>query len=150
MRLVITSPLAVVLDTGDVASLRAEDESGAFGVLEHHADFLTVLSVSVLTWRDGQGAEHHAAVRGGVMTVSDGETIEIATREAVVSDDLEVLEAEVIKRFRQELGAEKASRTAAARLQLAVIRHICRYLRPDLAGSPGILRHLGPAEDEPA
>lgn len=148
MRLIVTSPMSVVIDTGDVASLRAEDATGAFGILEHHADFLTVLSVSVVTWRDTAGAEHHAAVRGGVLTVSGGENIEIATREAVVSDDLERLEAEVIKRFRQELGAEKASRTAAARFQLAVIRHICRHLRPDLAGSPGILRHMGEAEDE--
>jgi len=148
MRLVITTPLSVIMDARDVASLRAEDDSGVFGILEHHADFLTVLAVSVVTWRDGNGAEHHAAVRGGVLTVTDGDRIEIATREAVVSDDLERLEAEVMKRFRQELGAEKAARTSAARFQLAVIRHICRYLRPDLAGRPTILRHLGEAEDE--
>lgn len=150
MRLVIATPLSVLLDARDVASLRGEDDSGAFGILEHHADLLTVLSVSVVSWRDTHGAEHHAAVRGGVLTVRGGQAIEIATREAVVSDDLNVLEAEVLKRFRQEAGAEKAARTAAARLQLAVIRHICRYLRPDLAGTPRVLRHLGEAEDEVA
>ena len=148
MRLVIATPMSVVLDTDDVASLRAEDDSGLFGILPHHADFLTVLAVSVVSWRSVKGAQRHAAVRGGVLTVRGGETVEIATREAVVSDDLKRLESDVMKRFRQELGAEKAARSSAARLQLAVIRHICRYLRPDLAGPPRILRHLGEAEDE--
>ena len=148
MRLTIATPMSVILDADGVAALRAEDDSGMFGILPHHADFLTVLAVSVVSWRTATGAERHGAVRGGVLTVTDGERIEIATREAVVGDDLERLESEVMKRFRQELGAEKAARSSAARLQLAVIRHICRYLRPDLAGPPQILRHLGEAEDE--
>lgn len=147
MRLIITTPSAVMVDTPDVASLRAEDESGAFGILEHHADFLTVLAVSVVIWRDTHGAEHYTAVRGGVLAIMDGTTIEIATREAVVSDDLQTLETEVLRRFREEIGAEQASRIAAARLQLAVIRQICRYLEPESArGAPAVPR-IGRPED---
>ena len=56
MRLTIATPLAILLETGDVVHLRAEDETGSFGILAGHADFLTALSVSVVTWRGQRGA----------------------------------------------------------------------------------------------
>ena len=40
MRLLITTPTAVVIDEQDVVAVRAEDESGSFGILNGHADFL--------------------------------------------------------------------------------------------------------------
>src|SRR5208282_1229111 len=92
MKLTVTTPLAVAAEDSGVAHLRAEDETGAFGILPGHADFLTVLSVSVATWRDSQGAEHHVALRSGMLQVRDGKTITIATREAIASDDLHRLE----------------------------------------------------------
>ena len=49
MRLIVTTPLAVIADASDITHLRAEDETGAFGILPGHADFLTALSVSVAT-----------------------------------------------------------------------------------------------------
>ncbi len=92
MRLSVSTPLAIVVDRDDLAYLRAEDETGAFGILPGYADFLTALSVSVLTWRDRTGSEHHVAVRGGILEVRGGNTIIVATREAVCSDDLGQLE----------------------------------------------------------
>ena len=58
MKLNVSTPLAIVVDVDDLAYLRAEDETGAFGILPGHADFLTALAVSVLTWRDRTGIEH--------------------------------------------------------------------------------------------
>jgi len=146
MNLTVTTPLALVIDTADVAHLRAEDESGAFGILAGHADFLTTLSVSVTTWRDTRGDEHHVAVRGGVLSVTDGNTISIATREAVADDDLLHLETEVLAHFRQRLAEERASRAEAERLYLAAIRQISRYLRPDRypsgSSQPPLLREF--------
>jgi len=130
MRLAVTTPLAIVVDAGDVASLRAEDESGAYGVLGGHADFLTALVPSVVSWRDGRGGEHHVAVRGGMLQVRGGETVAIATREAVADDDLHRLETEVLVRFRRQLADEQAARADANRLYLAAIRQISRFLRP--------------------
>ena len=66
MRLLITDPTAVVADDADVASLRAEDESGGFGILTGHADLLTVLPVSVVSWRHADGTTAICAVRRGV------------------------------------------------------------------------------------
>ena len=44
MRLTVTTPLAIVAEADDVAHLRAEDDTGAFGILPGHADFLTALA----------------------------------------------------------------------------------------------------------
>lgn len=130
MRLTVSTPLAVVVDMEDVSHVRAEDETGAFGILPRHDNFLTVLTVSVMTWRDGKGAEHHVAVRGGMLEVRDGTTIAVATREAVPGDDLQTLETDVLALFRQRENEEQAAHADAERLYLAAIRRILDLLRP--------------------
>lgn len=135
MRLTVATPLAIVVRNDDVVHVRAEDLSGAFGILRGHADFLTVLSVSVLTWREAQGAEHYVAVRGGMLSVRHGETVAVATPEAVVGDDLHQLESDVLTRFRRQVEEERTARTDAQRLHLAAIRRIVELLRPDLGAS---------------
>jgi F-type H+-transporting ATPase subunit epsilon len=146
MRLTVTTPLAIVVDTADVAHLRAEDETGAFGILNGHADFLTALAVSVVSWRNGQGAEHHVAVRGGMFEVRGGNAIAIATREAVLGDDLYHLESDVLVRFNRQLADEQVARKDAQRLYLAAIRQICRFLRPDRLAARPPARIPGQAE----
>lgn len=131
MKLTVTTPLAIVVETDDVAHLRAEDPTGAFGILPHHADFLTALSVSVASWRDSAGIEHHVALRGGMLEVRGGDSIAIASREAVADDDLVHLETEVIARFRRQIAEERDARAEAERLYLAAIRQISRFLRPE-------------------
>jgi F-type H+-transporting ATPase subunit epsilon len=132
----ITTPLAVIVDEQDVVALRAEDESGSFGVLDRHADFLTALTVSVVSWRRSDGRQRFCAVRRGVLSVTDGSQVAIATREAVVDDDLTRLENVVVAQFRETVDAERAARTESLRLELKAIRQIVRYLRPE---RPGVL-----------
>ena len=138
MRLAVTTPFATVLLTDEAVHVRAEDSSGAFGILQGHADFLTVLTVSVLTWRDGRGHEHYVAVRGGMLSVQDGGSVSIATPEAVAGEDLHTLETEVLTRFQLHLDEERAARTEAQRLHLAAIRQIMRLLRPEAHHAPPI------------
>jgi F-type H+-transporting ATPase subunit epsilon len=139
VKLTVATPLAVVVDAGNVAHVRAEDDSGAFGILPGHADFLTALAVSVVGWRDADGGEHYVAVRGGMLEVRGGDEIAVATPEAVAGDDLHRLEAEVLVRFRRQLAEEQAARTDAQRLYLAALRQIVRYLRPGRAPwTPGV------------
>lgn len=133
MKLVITTPLAVSIDVDDVAAVAAEDETGRFGILPHHADFLTALTVSVVSWRDNAGRDHYAAMRGGVLSVSGGDTVSIATPEAVVSDDIAPLEADVLAHFRRRREDERAARVDLQRLYLQAMRQIYRYLRPQQA-----------------
>jgi len=138
MKLDITTPFTRVLRTGDAVHVRAEDSSGAFGILPGHADFLTVLAVSVLTWRDARGREHYVAVRGGMLSVRDGSSVSVATPEAVAGDDLRSLEADVVKRFQRQLDEERAAHSAAQRLHLAAVRQIMRLLRPEPAHAPPV------------
>lgn len=126
MRLRIVTPLAIVFDQ-DVDSLRAEDASGSFGILTGHAPFLTALSVSILSWRQGAG-ESFCALRGGVMVV--GKTTQIATPEAVLGDSLATLDTEVLTRFRAEAEAERVEHVETLRLQMTAIRRIMARLQP--------------------
>ena len=75
-------------------------------------------------------AEHYVAARGGVLRVRDGEVVEIATREAVVNDDLEHLRREILTAMAHNLEAERSARSGALGLEQAAIRQIYRYLRP--------------------
>lgn len=131
MKLTVTTPLAIVVDADNVTHLRAEDETGAFGILPGHADFLTALIVSVASWRDDRGAEHHVAVRGGMLEVRGGKAIAIASPEAVTGDDLRQLESEVLARFHRQVVGEQDAHSDAQRLYLAAIRQIVRFLRAE-------------------
>jgi len=129
MKLLVTTPTAVVAQFEDVVSLVAEDGSGSFGILDGHADFVTALSPSIVTWQRSDGRTGHCAVRGGVLTSEGGTLVSIATREAVVSDDLERLESDVIARFEARIEEERAARVEAAVLRMKAIRQIVRYLQ---------------------
>jgi F-type H+-transporting ATPase subunit epsilon len=128
MKLRVTTPIAFAVETDDVRHVRAEDATGAFGIQDHHAPFITMLTVSVVAWRDGAGLEHYVAVRGGVLSAKQ-DVVEVATREAVTGDDLAQLEHDVIARFRREAQTEQAARGGAARLETAAIRRIYEYIR---------------------
>ena len=131
MRLLITTPTAVVVDDSDVTAVRAEDETGSFGILERHADFLTVLTVSVVAWHRADDRRRYCAVRRGVLRVESGGEVAVATREAIVGDDLDHLEQVVLTQLRDALDAERTARTESLQLQMKAIRQIVRYLRPE-------------------
>jgi F-type H+-transporting ATPase subunit epsilon len=150
VKLTITTPLAIAVEANDVVYLRAEDETGAFGILPGHADFLTALSVSVASWHDDRGTERHVAVRGGMLEVRGGSAIAIASPEAVVGDELHQLESEVLARFRRQVADEQAARTDAQRLYVAAIRQIIRFLRDERAPAmPGGSTVRSPKVSEP-
>ena len=148
MRLTVTTPTAVIVDRDRIRHVRAEDETGAFGILPHHTRFLTCLAVSVLTWRDEDGREGHVAVRGGVLQVEDGARVQVASREAVAGEDLDILAGAILDRFRQADETERSARTASRRLELATIQQVRRYLHPEQRRhrpSPGLAEHGPPA-----
>lgn len=128
MRLRIITPLSIVVDTEPVLSLRAEDASGGFGIMPGHADFLTSLTIGVVSWKDAVAQQHHCAVRRGVLSVTAGTEIAITTREAVAGDDLATLDATVIAGYRAAIETERTERTDAIRLQLNAIRRIVGQL----------------------
>jgi F-type H+-transporting ATPase subunit epsilon len=134
MRLLITTPTSVVLDNPNVIAVRAEDESGGFGILNGHADFLTALTVSVVSWQHADNRRRFCAVRHGVLSVTQGNEVAIATPEAILGDDLDHLEQVVLTELRESIEAERIARTESVRLQMKAIRQIVRYLRPQRPG----------------
>ncbi|MGR3825376.1 MAG: F0F1 ATP synthase subunit epsilon [Salipiger marinus] len=133
MSLRILTPLAIIVDQ-PVRSLRAMDASGSFGILPGHADFLTRLAVSVVSWTTPEGGARFCAVRGGALTVRAGH-VAIATREAVTGDDLATLDREVLARFRAELDEERIEHVETTRLQLTAMRRMLARLQPKPRGA---------------
>jgi F-type H+-transporting ATPase subunit epsilon len=143
MRLVVSTPTAIVAEVDNVRHIRAEDETGAFGIMAGHADFLTVLPVSVVTWECEGGAEGFVLVRGGVLTVHDGTLVEIAARGAFRRDDLAALGRDAIRNLERADEMEDISRTSDTRLHLATMRQIERVLatrRGDVSAPPSLQR----------
>jgi F-type H+-transporting ATPase subunit epsilon len=128
VRLVVRTPDAVVVDR-EVEHVRAEDASGTFGLLSRHADFVTALEVSVVVYRDAERREHFVAVRGGLLTMSDGALVSVLTREAEASDDLTTLSRDVLARFRSRGAAEARARASAGKLQGALLQHVSELFR---------------------
>lgn len=128
MKLVVATPERIVVETEQATALRAEDESGGFGVLPGHADLLTVLVPAVLAWRDRAGAEHYVAVRGGVLSVRGG-AVAVATPEAFAGDDIEAIAAALAAAAAVHREREAVARTETAALEAAAIRRIEDYLR---------------------
>ena len=128
MKLQVITPLEIAVDAGDVVSVRAEDSTGAFGIFPHHADFVTNLAVSVITWFDDGGAEHRIAVRGGVLRVEHGDSVQIATRQAIGGDTLEALGAAVLDKLREDAEAESGARMSTTHMYVGLVREIERYL----------------------
>jgi F-type H+-transporting ATPase subunit epsilon len=133
LHLTVTTPGQILVDSGDVAAVRAEDQSGSFGILPGHADLLTVLVASVLRWRTADGATRFCAVHGGVFTVSAGSNVAVACREGVVGDSLENLEAKVRTVRAEQLEADRKARVEQVRLHALAVRQLLRYLRPNPA-----------------
>ncbi len=131
MRLLITTPTAIVVDEANVTSVRAEDDSGSFGILGGHADFLTALKISIVSWHAADKPVRYCAVRRGVLSMTGGAEVAIATREAIAGDDLDRLEEIVLGEFQERSETERASRLASLQLQMKAIRQIVQYLRPD-------------------
>lgn len=137
LHLTITTPDEVLVEAPAVRTVRAEDESGGFGLLPGHADFLTVLPASVVRWRDLSDTRRYCVVRAGVLVVSDGSRVQIACRQGMVGDDIDALEAEIADARVAESDADKRARVEQMRLHAHAVRQLMRYLRP---GSDGQAR----------
>ena len=130
LHLKIATPATVLFDNEQVTALRAEDESGSFGILPGHIDFLTVLTPSVLRWHGADGQMHYCAVEEGVLSVRSGRDITIACRDGVLSDSLEALELQIQVAREKRLDAERRSRVEQTRVHAQAVRQLLHYLRP--------------------
>jgi F-type H+-transporting ATPase subunit epsilon len=134
LHLLISTPIAVLVDAPGVVAVRAEDESGSFGIRPGHADLITALSPSVVRWREADGTRRFCAVLGGVLTVDGGCRVGIACRRGVVGADLAALEADARARRAAEADVDRHARVEQLRLHAQAVRQLMRYLRPGAHG----------------
>jgi F-type H+-transporting ATPase subunit epsilon len=120
LRLVVFTPTASVLDQS-VSRMMAQGHDGAFGLLPRHNDFVAPLVPGVMSFVDVDGAERFIAVDGGVLLKTEG-TVRVATRHAVLGEDLLSLRQTVEQEFLALTEHEREARNAVARLEAGVIR----------------------------
>lgn len=131
MKLTIATPLGVIIDNETISSLRAEDSTGSFGILSGHADFMTVLSISVICWCGANSEIRYCACFKGLLTVTKGNEIFIATREAVVGFDLTDLKSRALEEYHLSDENESKTKLIQERLQAEAIKNIQKYLHQE-------------------
>ncbi len=144
LHLLVATPDRVLVDADGVVSVRAEDESGSFGVLPGHVDLLTVLAPSVLRWRLADGTIRHCAIHGGVLTVTGGNRVAVASRRGEVGDDLAGLEAKIRRREFEESDAARRVRVDTLRLHALAVRRLVR-----VGAGDGVVSTEAPSEPPP-
>ncbi len=91
----------------EITHIRLRDESGFFGILAGHADFITALPPSLGYYSDRQGTETFIAVNEGILSVKDG-LVTLSAREVFESGDAgrlsEIVKKEVFERSKTEAG----------------------------------------------
>ncbi|MAU66225.1 F0F1 ATP synthase subunit epsilon [Hyphomonas sp.] len=128
LKLTVTTPLQIILQEEDIVSLRAEDASGDFGIKPGHTDFLTVIDAGVMRWRAAEGPWRYCALRGGIFSVTGGNLVRIACREAIVSDDLATLRPRVAAARKEALDESKRARAQGVKLYAHAVRRLMHEL----------------------
>lgn len=120
MRLRVVTPARVCLDRA-IRRVVAEAPDGFFGILPHHADFVSELVPGILVYETEEGAERFVAVNSGTL-VKCGSEVTVAARGATEGDDLTRLRLGVDAESRRQDQDDREARSALARLEATMIR----------------------------
>lgn len=87
----------------EITYLKISDESGYFGIMANHIDFLTVIEPGLGTYKTPDGKTHYFAVDGGFLLVEKGEVILSVYEffEGKSPEDLSKLISETIKKRKE-------------------------------------------------
>ena len=129
MRLRVLTRTEVILDE-DVVHVTVEDGTGSLGIRPGHTPLVTPLVPGILVARGEDGRERYAAINSGVLLVND-DVVEVVSREAAVSDDLEHIENTVLERFRSDVDSDRSNRTAYEKMRIGFLRRLMEF---ELAG----------------
>ena len=127
MRLRVLTPTHVVLEQ-DVVHVTVEDPTGSLGIRPGHAPLVTPLVQGILLARDTEGKERYLALDGGVALVNR-DRVDVVSRRAVESDDLEHLELNVLVEFAREAKEDRSNFVAFERMRLSFMRRLLELER---------------------
>jgi F-type H+-transporting ATPase subunit epsilon len=120
MKLKILLPAEVFLNE-EVTKVVAEAENGFFCLMPQHVDFTASLVPGVFSYSTDGGEDSYLAVDVGTL-VKKGSEILVSTRNAFRGDELGHLKEVVVAQFGEIDEREKKARTAAARLEVDLLR----------------------------
>jgi len=125
-RLNIVTPAGIF--SRDITHIRLKDESGAFGIMKGHIDFLTVLIPSLCYYRDLNGKEMFLAVDEGIFSVRGG-VATLTSREIFESGDAEKLAELIESSFQERKKSEAGLREMLGNIEKAFIEKTAAFLR---------------------
>jgi F-type H+-transporting ATPase subunit epsilon len=114
MRLRVFLPTNILIDQ-EVTKIVAEAESGYFGILPKHVDFVTALAPGIFSF-EMEGEEEFMAVDEGVL-VKFGAEVLVSTRKAIRGKNLGELKRIVEEEFISLDEREKKTRSILAKLE---------------------------------
>ena len=124
--------LSVVTPTSmferEIKHIRLKDETGFFGVMKNHIDFLTVLVPSLCYYRDVRDREMFLAVNGGILDVRGG-TASLTSREVHESEDADKLAEIIEKTILDRTGAEQAFRKMLEGIERSFVEKTIEFVR---------------------
>jgi len=120
MKLKILLPAEIFLSE-EVTKVVAEAGNGLFCLLPLHVDFTAALVPGVFSYSTAGGEDAYLAIDIGTL-VKKGSDVLVSTRNAYRSPELGHLKEVVIAQFREIDEREKKARTAAARLEVDLLR----------------------------
>ena len=120
MKLKILLPAEIFLDE-EVTKVVAEAENGFFCLMPQHVDFTAALVPGVFSYSTDAEEDAYLAVDVGTL-VKKGAEILVSTRNAFRGAELGHLKEVVVAQFREIDEREKKARTAAARLEVDLLR----------------------------
>lgn len=128
MKLRVDLPAQTLYDDA-IQSLQATAENGSFGLLAHHADFVSSLVPGVVLAVDEDGEELFFGIDHGLLVKRDMD-VRIAVRRGVVSRDLASLTQTVESTFLTVDEEERVARTALSRLEVNIVRQLSQLSDP--------------------
>ena len=128
MRLLVILPTQVLIDEV-VEKVVAEAENGEFCLLPKHRDFATAIVPGIVTFTDDRRATRYVATAEGMLVKSEDD-IRVATRSAVLGDDLGSLRRLAAERFIVLDDRERVARSAMAKLEADFVRRFIEFGEP--------------------
>jgi F-type H+-transporting ATPase subunit epsilon len=120
MKLKILLPAEIFLSE-EVTKVVAEAENGFFCLMPQHVDFTAALVPGVFSYSTDSGEDAYLAIDMGTL-VKKGSEILVSTRNAFRGAELGHLKEVVVAQFLEIDEREKKARTAAAKLEVDLLR----------------------------
>jgi F-type H+-transporting ATPase subunit epsilon len=121
MQFSVVLPDSVLLESR-ARKIVAEGTDGSFALLPRHLDWVAPIVPGLILVTDTSDRETIIGTDEGIL-VKCGQQVTVATRRAIIGDDLAALRDTIENRFKALDEHESAARSALARLEAGIVRH---------------------------